>query len=167
MHIAIISDNHSYIGDDIISNIQDVDEIWHAGDMGDLSSIDQLAAIKPLIGVYGNVDDHNTRAIYPLNQIFEREGIKVLMTHIGGYPPRYTDRVKNLLIKEKPYLYICGHSHICKVVKDTDLNIIHMNPGAYGHHGFHKFRTFIKMQITAGKIHDLKVVELGYRGRPI
>lgn len=165
MKIALLSDNHGYYGQELQDHLRSVDEIWHAGDMGDLSSIDQLKQYAPLVGVYGNIDDHVTRAEYPLNQYFEREGIKVLMTHIGGYPGRYTKRVKHLLVTHKPDIYICGHSHICKVVKDEKLNLLHMNPGAYGHHGFHKIRTFLTFTLENAKIVDLNVVELGFRGK--
>ena len=163
--IALISDNHSYLGEDILSHLQGKDEIWHAGDIGDLKSI------KPIIdktevfrAVYGNIDDVKTRDVYALNEVFEVEGVKVLMTHIGGYPGRYKTRVKALIKEHKPDLYICGHSHILKVVRDKENDLIHMNPGAYGHHGFHKMRTILTFTLDNGKIGDLNVVELGMRG---
>jgi len=163
--IALISDNHSYSGDDILPHLQGKDEIWHAGDIGDLRSLDPIIALTDTFrAVYGNIDGAETRAAYPLNSIFEVEGIKVLMTHIGGYPGRYTARVKGLIQEHQPDLYICGHSHILKVVRDNKNKLIHMNPGAYGHHGFHKIRTLLTFSIDQGKINDLQVVELGYRG---
>ncbi len=164
MKVAILSDNHGYFGEELIPHLEKVDEIWHAGDMGDLSSIDKLTSIAPVVGVYGNVDNHVTRAEYPLNQSFEREGLKIFMTHIGGYPGRYSKRVSTQLIEERPDVYICGHSHICKVMRDPRLNLLHINPGAYGHHGFHQFRTFVIMEIQNGMIGDMHVVELGKRG---
>ena len=162
--IALISDNHSYVGPDIEEHINDVDQIWHAGDIGELDSLAPLLKYADIIGVYGNIDDAKTRAVYPLNQIWTCNGVKVLMTHIGNYPGKYTARVKKLIQDEKPNLYICGHSHICKVMYDKDHELLHMNPGAYGHHGFHKIRTLLKFEITEGKIENLRVVELGLRG---
>ncbi len=144
---------------------KDADEIWHAGDLGDPKLIEQLESFGvPVIGVYGNIDTAEVRHQWPLNQIFECEGIKVLITHIGGYPGKYTRRVYALLKKEMPNLYICGHSHICKVVPDKELDLLHMNPGACGHHGFHQIRTILKFQIDNGEIKNLSAVELGLRG---
>ncbi len=164
MKIALISDTHSFLGDDVIEHLQDVDEIWHGGDIGDVSLIDQLNAIKPLKAVYGNIDDHQVKASCPLNLEWECEGVKVFMTHIGGYPPKYTRRVRELLEDIRPDLYICGHSHICKVLKDQKLDLIHMNPGACGHAGFHQFRTMLLFECLNGKIENLRLVELGRRG---
>ena len=162
--IALISDNHSYYGDEVTDHLLDVDEIWHAGDIGDLSSIEKYRQMALFRGVYGNIDDQSVRDIFPLNEIFICEGIKVFMTHIGGYPGRYASRVYQIIKQEKPNLYICGHSHICKVVPDKSNNLLHMNPGAYGHHGFHKVRTILKFEADNGKIQNLRVVELGHRG---
>ena len=162
--VALISDTHSFLGSDVIKHLQDVDEIWHAGDIGNPKLIDQLEAIKPLKAVYGNIDGKEVRISFPLNNMFECEGVKVLMTHIGGYPGRYTKRVKELLLEENPDLYICGHSHICKVMKDKALDLIHMNPGACGHEGFHQFRTMLKFRCVDGEIKNLQLVELGRRG---
>ena len=163
--IALISDNHSYVGEDVLAHLKEKDEIWHAGDIGDLKSIESIIKNTPVFrAVYGNIDVVETREIYPLNQVFEMEGLKVLMTHIGGYPGRYKTRVKALIKEHDPDLYICGHSHILKVMRDKENDLIHMNPGAYGHHGFHKMRTLLTFTIDAGKIGDLKVIELGMRG---
>jgi putative phosphoesterase len=163
--IALISDNHGYVGEDILSHLEGKDEIWHAGDIGDLKSIAPIITkTKVFRAVYGNIDVVETREIYPLNQLFEIEGIKVLMTHIGGYPERYKPRVKALIKEHQPDLYICGHSHILKVMRDKENNLVHMNPGAYGHHGFHKMRTLLTFTIDEGKIKDLAVIELGIRG---
>ena len=163
--VAIISDNHGYTGEDLKSHLDGVDEIWHAGDIGKLSSIEWMEAYGKVRGVYGNVDGHKIRLVYPLDSVFTYEGLKVYMTHIGGYPGRYTARVKAILQEEKPGLYICGHSHILKVMPDKKLNLLHINPGAYGHHGFHLIRTIIKLKIEDGKISDVKAIELGRRGR--
>lgn len=163
--IALISDNHSYVGEDVLSHLNDKDEIWHAGDIGDINSLeDIISKTKVFRAVHGNIDVAETRDMYPLNEIFEVEGIKVLMTHIGGYPGRYKTRIKELIKEHKPDLYICGHSHILKVMRDKSNDLIHMNPGAYGHHGFHKMRTILTFTIDDGKIGDLNVVELGMRG---
>ena len=163
--IALISDTHSFLGDDIIQHLKEVDEIWHGGDFGVVSIIDQLVDIAPLKGVYGNIDDHEVRSIMPLNLEFKCEGVKVFMTHIGGYPEHYTKRVKALLEVSKPDLYICGHSHICKVVKDKRLGLLHMNPGACGHFGLHQFRTMLLFNCHNSKIENLRLVELGLRGQ--
>lgn len=163
--IGLISDTHSFLGDDVKEHLKDVDEIWHGGDFGQAQIIDQLEEIAPLKGVYGNIDDHEVRSAMPLNLIFECEGVKVLMTHIGGYPGRYTKRVAALLEEHKPDLYICGHSHICKVLKDVKRDLIHMNPGACGHSGFHQFRTMLLFECAKGKVINLRLVELGRRGR--
>ena len=162
--IALISDNHSYYGEEVTEHLKDVDEIWHAGDIGVLSSIEKYREMAFFRGVYGNIDDQSVKDNFPLNEIFICEGIKVFMTHIGGYPGRYSSRVYQLIKQEKPNLYICGHSHICKVVPDKANNLLHMNPGAYGHHGFHKVRTILKFEVGSGKIQQLRVVELGLRG---
>ncbi len=163
--IALISDNHSYVGDDVLSHLSAKDEIWHAGDIGDLKSIEKIVKKTGVFrAVYGNIDEIETRALYPLNQIFEVEGVKVIMTHIGGYPGKYKTRVKQLIKEHKPDIYISGHSHILKVMRDKENDLIHMNPGAYGHHGFHKIRTILTFSLNQGILSDLSVVELGIRG---
>lgn len=162
--IALIADNHSYYGEEVTEHLVDVDEIWHAGDIGDLASIEKYREMVTFRAVYGNIDDKNTQFIFKLNEIFMCEGIKVFMTHIGGYPGKYNARVSKIIREEKPNLYICGHSHICKVMPDKDNDLLHMNPGAYGHHGFHRVRTILKFEINEGKIQNLRAVELGLRG---
>jgi putative phosphoesterase len=162
--IALLSDNHSYFGEDVIDHIQDVDEVWHAGDIGSFASIEPLIKDKTFRGVFGNIDDQDIRQRYPLELVFTCEGIKVLITHIGGYPGKYPQRTKELLLLHKPGLFICGHSHICRVMADKIFGLLHMNPGAYGHHGFHKVRTLLKFEIDVGKIQHLRVIELGMRG---
>jgi len=163
--IALISDNHSFDGNDTMKYLLDCDEIWHAGDIGSLKSIEKIRDICTFRAVYGNIDGHATRAEFPLNLSWTCEGMQMFMTHIGGYPGRYYNRVKNILKEEKPDLYICGHSHILKVMPDKELDILHMNPGAYGHHGFHKMRTILKFQIENGAIKNANVIELGMRGK--
>lgn len=162
--ILLLSDTHSYIDDRILKYASEADEIWHAGDIGEIKVADELQAIKPLRAVYGNVDNAAVRGEFPLNNIFCVDGVKVVMTHIGGYPGRYSARVKELLINEKPKLYICGHSHILKVMHDKKLNLLHMNPGAAGIHGFHQVRTMLRFTLDDGKIDNLEVIELGKRG---
>ena len=160
--IGILSDTHSYIDDPIIDFFSDCDEIWHAGDIGDRLVTDTLAKIKPLRAVYGNIDTQELRREYPENQLFELEGVKVFITHIGGYPGRYTSRVKNILLKENVDLYVCGHSHILKVIHDPLFDLLHINPGAAGITGIHTIRTAIRFTIGGKeKISELQVVEFG------
>lgn len=163
--ILLLSDTHSYMDDRILKYASEADEIWHAGDIGEFKVADALQAIKPLRAVYGNIDNAEVRGEFPLNNIFTVDGVKVVMTHIGGYPGKYNARVKDLLLTEKPKLYICGHSHILKVMHDKKLNLLHMNPGAAGIHGFHQIRTMLRFSLDNGKIDNLEVIELGKRGQ--
>ncbi len=166
MKIALISDTHGHLDEKILSHLEKADEIWHAGDFGTIGVVDELQKIKPLRGVYGNIDDKDIRITFPEDCIFEVEGCKVWMTHIGGYPPKYVARVKKKIKEVSPDIFISGHSHILKVMRDpTFPTILHMNPGAVGHHGFHKIRTMITMEIEKGKITSLNAIELGLRGR--
>jgi len=163
--ICLVSDTHSHIGVDVLEQCEDVDEIWHAGDVGSLEVLDKLRETgKEIKAVYGNIDNSRIRADLELNLHFSCEGVTVFITHIGGYPGRYTKRVKAILKESKPDLYICGHSHICKVVPDRSLSLLHMNPGACGQVGFHRFRTLLKFDCENSKIKNLRVVELGKRG---
>jgi uncharacterized protein len=162
--IALISDNHSYLGEDVTQHLRNVDEIWHAGDIGEMTSIEEIKSLAVFRAVYGNIDEAATRLLYPENLIFMCEDVKVFMTHIGGYPGKYNARVKKIILAEKPKIYICGHSHICKVIPDKENDLIHMNPGAYGHFGFHFMRTMLKFTIDGDQIKDLVAIELGKRG---
>lgn len=164
MKIALLSDTHGYMGPDITDLLKGVDEIWHAGDIGPGPVIEMLEAVAPVRSVYGNIDTSIIRDKSPLNQVFELEGLKIFMTHIGGYPGRYTARVRALIKAERPNIYICGHSHILKVMPDHKHDLLHMNPGACGHHGFHKVRTFLRFDLLAGEVKNMEVVELGKRG---
>lgn len=156
------------MGEDVISHLREADEIWHAGDIGDLTILELLQKLgKTLRIVYGNIDDKEMRNSVPLNALFTCEGLKVFMTHIGGYPGRYTKRVYSILMKEKPGLYICGHSHILKVMPDKQIGLLHMNPGACGVVGFHKFRTLLRFEISEGKVSNLDAIELGLRSTVI
>lgn len=165
MTIGLISDTHGIIPQDVMKHLEDCSEVWHAGDLGDLKIFDQIDKLGvPFKTVYGNIDDKEMRAITPLNLEWETDGLKVFMTHIGGYPGKYTGRVSKILKSTTPDLYICGHSHICKVIRDNDIGTLHMNPGACGHIGFHSIRTILKFEVQEGKIQDLRAVELGRRG---
>ncbi|MFY0672218.1 MAG: metallophosphoesterase family protein [Bacteroidia bacterium] len=165
MKIGIISDTHSYMDDRIKHHLSKCDEIWHAGDFGDYKVIEELKAIAPLKGVYGNIDDKNVRAEFFEELLFDCEGMKVYMRHISGYPGKYNPKAKRRINELRPELVIVGHSHICKIIRDPYFNHIHINPGAAGVHGFHKIRTLALAEIENGKITDLKVVELGKRGK--
>lgn len=158
--ICLLSDTHSFIDDQILKLCDGSDEIWHAGDIGDLSVTDALKEVAPLRAVYGNIDNTQIRSEFPLNQKFEIGGKKVWMTHIGGYPNRYTKNVKEEIYQNPPDLFICGHSHILKVMRDKKLNLLHMNPGAIGKHGFHNKRTLLRFNIQKGQVSDLEVAEI-------
>lgn len=162
--ILLLSDTHSYIDDRIVYYAEQVDEVWHAGDIGDLKVTDALKNIKPLKAVYGNIDDAKARTEFPLNNIFACEGMKIWITHIGGYPGKYSTRIKEGFLEFKPDIFICGHSHILKVQFDKQYNCLTMNPGAAGTHGFHQMRTMLRFEIDQGKIKNLEVIELGKRG---
>ncbi|AYA35887.1 metallophosphoesterase [Hymenobacter oligotrophus] len=163
MQIGLLSDTHSHLDDRILHHLQGCDEIWHAGDVGNEKVLDELQAVAPLRAVFGNIDDRTIRLRCPENQIFEVNGLKVLITHIGGYPGRYAPPVRPLLQQERPGLFICGHSHILRVMPDRQLGLLHLNPGAAGKHGFHKVRTLLKFRVENGKVEQLQAVELGAR----
>jgi len=157
--ILLISDTHGYIDEKIIKYASKVDEIWHAGDIGDISVTDILKKLKPLKAVYGNIDDHNIRAEFPLHNRFMCEKVDVWITHIGGYPKRYNPKILEELKSNPPDLFICGHSHILKVINDKELDLLHINPGAIGKHGLHRVRTMIQFEISGKKIENLSVIE--------
>ena len=157
--ILLISDTHGYIDEKIVKYANNVDEIWHAGDIGDISVSDKLKKIKPLRGVYGNIDDQKIRAEFPLHNKFICEKVNVWITHIGGYPKRYNPKILEELKSNPPDLFICGHSHILKVMNDKELDLLHMNPGAIGKHGLHRVRTMIQFEINGEKIENLSVIE--------
>ncbi len=161
--ILLLSDTHAHLDSRIVAYAGMADEIWHAGDIGSLEVSDRLAAIKPVRAVYGNIDSTAVRQEFPKDQRFSCEGLAVLMTHIGGYPPSYNARTRNLLTNQPPGLFICGHSHILKVQYDKKLQLLHMNPGACGKFGFHKVRTMLRFEIDGGEIRNLEVIELGLR----
>ncbi len=158
--ILLLSDTHSYIDDHILKHAKQADEVWHAGDIGDLRVTDALKKVKLLRGVYGNIDDSEARQEFPLNNRFMCEGVDVWITHIGGYPGRYSPAIREEIRANPPKLFICGHSHILKVMPDKKLGLLHMNPGAIGKHGFHKVRTMLRFTIDGEKIDNLEVIQV-------
>lgn len=161
--IGLISDTHGHIDEKYLKYFESCDEIWHAGDIGDIAVTDYLASIAPLRVVYGNIDNHVIRSEFPLNRRFILEGVRVLMTHIGGKPYAYTANIRDEITKNPPQLFICGHSHICKVQMDKKLNSLYVNPGAAGIKGFHDVRTIMRFSLENGNIKDMEVIELGKR----
>lgn len=157
--ILLLSDTHGHIDDDILKYVKQADEVWHAGDIGNLKVTDAIKAFKPLRAVYGNIDDVKARMEFPEHDRFLCEHVDVWITHIGGYPKRYDVRVKNEILKNPPKLFISGHSHILKVMHDKKLNLLHMNPGAVGKYGLHKVRTMLRFTIDGDKIDNLEVIE--------
>jgi putative phosphoesterase len=160
-YIGLISDTHGVFSEEFRSFFGPVDEIWHAGDFGGgLELAAQIAAYKPLLGVAGNCDNYDLRYTHPVHRVFECEGFKVLMMHVGGYPGRYDVRARQLIDEHKPDLFICGHSHILKVVRDPKRNMLVINPGAAGIQGFHLVRTALRFKLEAGYISEMEVFEL-------
>ena len=157
--IGLLSDTHGYVNPRILEFFSNCDEIWHAGDMGNIETADNLASFKPFRAVYGNIDGAEIRKSYPKNQIFNFEGVKVLMTHIGGYPGRYEKDARQIIETEKPGLFICGHSHILKVLYDKKYELLHINPGAAGNSGFHHVITCVRFVVEGKDIRDLEVFE--------
>lgn len=162
IRIGLIADTHGYLDPQVKEFFSDRDEIWHAGDFGNLSIATELEEIAPLTGVYGNIDGQDIRNIYPLHQRFEREGLQIWITHIGGIPGRYCIPIRNEITQNTPDLFICGHSHILKIARDQELNrMLYINPGAAGRQGFQVYRTIIRFTIDSGKLKDLEVINLG------
>jgi len=165
MFIGLLSDTHGYLDEKIFVHFKDCDEVWHAGDIGSLALIEALHTFKPLRAVYGNIDDKTIQARVPQDLFFDCEGLKILITHIGGKPPAYNPRVKKLLLKANPDIFICGHSHMLLIKRDeANNNMLFVNPGAAGNHGFHVMKTLIRFQILDKKIKNMEVIELGKRG---
>lgn len=163
MKIGLLSDTHSFLDKNIFKYFENCDEIWHAGDIGDMSVIEKLEEFRPLRAVFGNIDDTPMRIKFPEDDRFICEGMDIWLTHIGGYPGRYDRRVRTAINANPPDVFICGHSHILKVMPDKKNGLLHINPGACGFHGFHKVRTIIRFDIENGRIDNLEVVELGLR----
>lgn len=162
-NILLISDTHSHLDEALLKHINAADEVWHAGDIGNVKLTDAIKKLKPLKAVYGNIDDHELRKEFPKNLIFNCEDVKVYITHICGQPTNYLKEVKDILIAEKPKLFICGHSHILKVMYQKQYDVLHMNPGACGVHGFHQVKTVLRFVIDKDQIKDLAIIELGNR----
>ncbi|NJN28187.1 MAG: metallophosphoesterase family protein [Cyclobacteriaceae bacterium] len=166
MKIGLLSDTHTFLDEQIFDYFSQVDEIWHAGDIGDLATADALEAFKPLRAVYGNIDGHELRARYPEDQVFVMDGVSVWMTHIGGYPPRYNSRIMPIIKQWNPKLFVCGHSHILKIMPDTKRpGSLYINPGAAGRHGFHIEKTIVRFELIAGRVEKLEVIKLGKRAK--
>ena len=157
--ILLLSDTHSCVDESILKYVKQADEVWHAGDIGNIQVTDEIKKYAPLRAVYGNIDDTQARLEFPEEQVFVCEGMKVYMIHIGGYPGKYRTQVRNQLIKEKPGVYICGHSHILKVQYDPQYSVLHLNPGAAGISGFHQVRTMLRFVLDQGNIKDMEVIE--------
>jgi putative phosphoesterase len=165
MRIALISDSHGFLDDAVLAYAAECDEIWHAGDVGPAEVLDRLKAVKPLRGVSGNIDGADVRAELPEQSAWDCEGLRVYMRHIGGHPGRYDPRAKREILRWTPQLFICGHSHIARVDRDPALGLLHMNPGACGHTGWHAIRTMLRFSVNAGSIGRVELIELGPRGR--
>lgn len=169
--IGLISDTHSYLDEKVFEHFKDCDEVWHGGDFGNAAIAERLSGCRtlqkrqtPIRGVYGNIDGYDIRSVYPEELIFMCEGVKVFIKHIGGYPGRYEPGVKNTILKEKPQLFISGHSHILKIMYDATLQCLHINPGAAGLQGWHKVKTLVRFVIDGTQIKNCEVIELGKRG---
>jgi putative phosphoesterase len=165
MYIGLLSDTHGWLNPRLFEYFSECDEIWHAGDIGNLETADRLAAFKPLRAVYGNIDDARVRTVYKENLRFTAEEVNVWITHIGGTPGRYDARVRPLIYENPPDLFICGHSHIAKIMHDPKGGFLYVNPGAAGYTGFHKFMTAVRFRIEEKKIFQMELIELGERGR--
>ena len=161
--ILLLSDTHSYIDDQMIKYIKQADEVWHAGDIGDINVTDTIQKHTILRAVYGNIDDKDVKNSFPLDAKFTIENVTVWMTHIGGYPKRYYHRIRDDINKNPPKLFITGHSHILKVMFDKKLKLLHMNPGAVGKYGIHKVRTMLRFEIDNTEIKNLEIIELEKR----
>ena len=159
--ILLLSDTHSHTDDTILKYVNQADEVWHAGDIGDLIVTDSIISLKPLRAVFGNIDDDKARMEFPLHNRFLCEDVDVWITHIGGYPGKYNQIIRAEIQNNPPKLFICGHSHILKVQFDKSLNLLHMNPGACGIYGFHQMRTMLRFEIDGDKIQNLEIIELG------
>jgi putative phosphoesterase len=161
--IGLLSDTHGYLDPKVFEYFKDVDEIWHAGDVGSPEVILELEKFKPTRGVFGNIDDHEVRAMWPEHNAFKCEGIKVLISHIGGKPYKYRKDSYPQIQSEKPNVFVCGHSHILLVQFDKKINAMWLNPGACGFKGFHKVKTLLRFDVDGDKLKNMEVIELGQR----
>ena len=158
--IGLLSDTHSYVHPRCYEFFKDVDEIWHAGDIGDHATADEFSRMKPFKAVYGNIDGYDLRSLYPENLVFYCEKVKVMMTHIGGYPGRYARNIPQLLTKEAPGLFITGHSHILKIMFDKKHNLLFVNPGAAGKYGFHQSITMVRFVIDGAQVKEMEILDI-------
>lgn len=165
LRITLLSDTHGHIDEGILQQCTGSHEIWHAGDIGSPYVLDALQPIAPLRAVYGNIDNNRLRRQLPEVLVFECGGLRTLMLHIGALPPRYSQRVRQLLEWHQPHLLVCGHSHILRILPDARRGLVYLNPGAAGHEGFHSIRTLLQLWIEDGKLHKAEAVHLGKRGR--
>lgn len=163
MKILLMSDTHNCLDSPMRKYIKTVDEVWHAGDIGTVEVTDAIKKMKPLRAVFGNIDGTELRKDFPLHNRFTLEGVDVWITHIGGYPGNYNYEIRKNITQNPPKLFISGHSHILKVINDSKLGLLHMNPGAIGKTGFHKKRTMLRFEIENANIKNLEVIELGNR----
>lgn len=165
MKIGLLSDTHSYLDPKVFEYFKDCDEVWHAGDIGEMSVTTELQKFKPFRAVFGNIDSKEVQHIFPEDLWFTCEGITIWITHIGGVPPNYNPRIKKMLKEKTPNVFICGHSHILRIKRDPNFNnMLYINPGACGNHGFHAIKTIVRFEIAKGKIENMEVIELGKRG---
>jgi len=165
MKIGLLSDTHSYLDPKVLTYFKDCDEIWHAGDIGDRVVVDELEKLKPLRAVFGNIDDNDLQVRYPEDVWFTCEELTIWMTHIGGAPPNYNPWIKKIFKERIPDIFICGHSHILRVKRDSKYkNLLYINPGAAGNQGFHHMKTIMRFEIVGKEIKNLEVIELGKRG---
>ena len=158
--IGVLSDTHSTLDQKALDHLGDCDEIWHAGDVGSEIVLDLLQEICPVKAVYGNIDGTRIRSILPESQVFQTEGKKVLILHIAGYPGKYNTRARKLIAKHRPDIFVCGHSHILKVIYDKVNEHLHINPGAAGNSGFHRLKTLVRFKIDGERIYDMEIVEM-------
>ncbi len=158
--IGLLSDTHGYWDERYLQYFESCDEIWHAGDIGSMDIVRRLEAFRPLRAVYGNIDGQDIRLCFPEINRFTLDGADILIKHIGGYPGKYDRSVRDILLAHPPQLFISGHSHILKVKYDTQLGLLHINPGAAGKYGWHTVRTLIRFSIDQGNFSDLEVIEL-------
>ena len=158
--IGLLSDTHGFFDPKLHKFFSDCDEIWHAGDIGNLETADKISSFKFLRAVYGNIDGADLRRVFPLHQRFKCEETDVWITHIGGYPGHYDRYIREQIYTDPPALFISGHSHILRVMPDKKLNLLHINPGAAGNSGFHKVRTAVRFQVSGNRVHDLEVWEI-------
>ncbi|HUQ64852.1 MAG TPA: metallophosphoesterase family protein [Flavitalea sp.] len=161
--IGLLSDTHNFLDDAVFRHFEQCDEIWHAGDFGNVNLAENLASFRPLKGVYGNIDGYDVRSVYPELLRWKCEEVEVMMCHIGGYPGKYTPIVKAEMKQSPPQLFISGHSHILKIIYDKEYDCLHINPGAAGREGWHKTRTLVLFNIQQKNIKDCRIVELGKR----